>query len=69
MMKASECKCVECGKQAVAFWPIIDTDIPAHPYCRSCLDKAKAEVVAKAFGLPDKVAKKIIKNYKSHETD
>lgn len=26
--KASECKCVECGKQAVAFWPIIDPDIP-----------------------------------------
>lgn len=68
-MKASECKCVECGKQAVAFWPMIDPDIPAHPYCRKCLDKAKAEVVAKALGLPDAVAKKVIKNYKSHETD
>lgn len=65
-MKASECKCVECGKQAVAFWPLIDPDIPAHPYCRKCLDKAKAEVVAKALGLPDAVAKKIIKNYNTN---
>lgn len=35
-MKASECKCVDCGKQAVAFWPVIDPDIPSHPYCREC---------------------------------
>lgn len=41
MMKASECKCCICGKQAVAFWPVIDPDIPEHPYCRECLDKEK----------------------------
>lgn len=62
-MKATECKCVECGKQAVAFWPIIDPDIPANPYCRECLDKAKAEILAKMFNLPDSEIKKIIKTY------
>lgn len=46
-MKASACKCVECGKPAVAFWPVIDPDIPAHPYCRECLDKAKMELIVK----------------------
>jgi hypothetical protein len=35
-MLASECKCCECGQQAVAFWPVIDPDIPSHPYCRKC---------------------------------
>lgn len=36
-IKASDCKCIECGKPAVAFWPCIDMDIPKHPYCRKCL--------------------------------
>lgn len=49
-MKASECKCIECGKQAVAWWPVIDPDIPSHPYCRECLDKAKMELMIKLFG-------------------
>ncbi len=40
-MKASDCKCIVCGKPAVAFWPIIDPDIPEHPYCRKCLDREK----------------------------
>lgn len=44
-MKASECKCCVCGNQAVAFWPCIDPDIPSHPYCRKCLDKAKRELL------------------------
>jgi len=43
-MKASECKCCECGKQAVAFYPVIDPDIPSYPYCRECLDKARLEL-------------------------
>ena len=34
---------------AVAFWPLIDPDIPEHPYCRRCLDKAKIEVLIKIF--------------------
>lgn len=52
-MKASECKCCVCGKQAVAFWPTIDPDIPSHPYCRSCLDKAKLKMLVKIFGEED----------------
>ena len=32
-------------QRAVAFWPCIDPDIPSHPYCRKCLDKAKAELL------------------------
>ena len=44
-MNASECKCCVCGKQAVAFWPVIDPDIPSHPYCRECLDKEKNELL------------------------
>ena len=46
-MKASECKCCKCGKQAVAFWPVWDPDIPAHAYCRECLDKEKRELMIK----------------------
>ena len=46
-MKASECKCCICGKQAVAFWPVIDPDIPSHPYCRECLDSEKTKLIIK----------------------
>ena len=45
VVKASDCKCCVCGKQAVAFWPVIDPDIPSEPYCRKCLDKTKAAVI------------------------
>lgn len=48
-MKATECKCIVCGKQAVAFWPVIDPDIPSNPYCRECLDKEKKESISKAL--------------------
>lgn len=58
-MKASECKCVECGKQAVAFWPIVDPDIPERPYCRECLDKVKMQTIAMMFGVDEKTAKKM----------
>lgn len=47
LIKASDCKCCVCGEQAVAFWPIIDPDIPSDPYCRTCLDKTKAAVIRK----------------------
>lgn len=39
-MEAKDCKCCECGKPAVAFYPCIDPDIPSHPYCPDCLYKA-----------------------------
>lgn len=53
-IKASDCKCCECGEQAVALWPCIDPDIPSHPYCRKCLDKTKAAVLRKIFLNEDK---------------
>lgn len=49
-MKASECKRCECGKQAVAFFPVFEPDIPSYPYCRECLDKAKLELATKIWG-------------------
>lgn len=60
MIEAKDCKCVECGKQAVAFWPLIDPDIPSQPYCRKCLDKNKAEVLIHAFGCSEKDAKAFV---------
>ena len=44
---AKDCQCYVCGRQAVALWPVIDPDIPSHPYCRECLDKAKMELMIK----------------------
>ena len=60
-MKASECKCVECGSQAVAFWPVLDPDIPEQPYCRKCLYKVKAEMLVKLFGWKEKEARAYVK--------
>lgn len=56
-MKASECKCCVCGKQAVAFWPVCDPDIPSHPYCQGCLDKEKKELLKKLIEIDKKVMK------------
>lgn len=42
---AKDCKCSKCGKQAVCFWPIVDIDIPDHPYCRKCVEAAKMRVL------------------------
>ena len=68
-MKASECKCCVCGKPAVAFWPMVDPDIPAHPYCRSCLDKAKAEMLMKLFALDERQAKAFVKTNKTNHNE
>ena len=46
---AKDCKCNVCGAPAVAFWPVIDPDIPSYPYCRKCLDKAKIELMTKLY--------------------
>ncbi len=49
-MQASELQCCVCEvKQAVAFWPCIDPDIPSHPYCRECLDDAQTRVLTKLY--------------------
>lgn len=44
-INAKDCKCVECGIQAVAFWPVFDPDIKSRPYCRECLVKAQNELL------------------------
>lgn len=49
MIYAKDCKCVECGKQAVAFWPVIDPDIPSRPYCRKHCDEVKERVLLELF--------------------
>lgn len=49
LVNASDCKCCVCGKQAEVFWPVIDPDIPANPYCRPCLDKAQQELLIKLY--------------------
>lgn len=54
-MKASERKCCVCGKQAVAFYPCIDPDIPSHPYCQECLDNAKLELAVALWGDNEKM--------------
>lgn len=45
MIYAKDCKCVDCDKQAVAFWPMADPDIPHYPYCRECLDRRKEKLM------------------------
>ena len=57
-IKASDCKCCVCGAQAVAFWPFCDPDIPSYPYCRKCLDKAKAELLRQLLGIDTKYEKR-----------
>jgi hypothetical protein len=49
IVKASDCKCCECGEPAVGFWPCYEPDIPSYPYCRQCLDKAKAKLMMELF--------------------
>ena len=69
-MKASECKCVECGRQAVAFFPVVDPDIPSYPYCRECLDKAKMELALALWGNDEQmltIAKNVIKYGKDNK--
>ena len=52
-MEAKNCKCICCGKQAVAFYPVFDPDIQAYPYCADCLEKAMIDM-AKALWKNDK---------------
>ena len=40
-----QCCKPNCDRQAVAFWPVIDPDIPSKPYCRECLDETKNRVM------------------------
>ena len=51
---AKDCKCIECGKQAVAFYPVVDPDIPSYPYCCKCLDKAKNKLTKAVMDMLNK---------------
>jgi len=46
--------CCKCGKQAVAFFPACDPDIPQYPYCRECLDKVKLDLGRKLLAINEK---------------
>lgn len=48
-IKASDYKCCVCGKQAEVWYPCIDPDIPPHPYCRKCAEKAHYELLFSLF--------------------
>ncbi len=54
MIRATDCKCYECGEQAVALYPCIDPDIPQRPYCRKCLDKLKERIIMEIFKISSK---------------
>lgn len=46
MLKASDYPCVKaCGRQAVAWWPCVDPDIKARPYCQECIDESTREMI------------------------
>lgn len=55
----------------MAFFPIVDPDIPSYPYCRECLDKAKMELAVALWG-DDKemmnIAKGVIEYEKERQT-
>lgn len=70
-MEAKDCKCIECEKQAVAFYPLVDPDIPAHPYCADCLYKAMVSLAEAMWGNDKKMlaaakyhAEKVKEKYK-----
>ncbi|MCP4254997.1 MAG: hypothetical protein GY775_16645 [Candidatus Scalindua sp.] len=43
--KAKDCKCIKCNEQAKMFWPVIDPDIKAEPYCTKCAKEEQAKVM------------------------
>jgi late competence protein required for DNA uptake (superfamily II DNA/RNA helicase) len=59
VIKAKDLKCCDCKtKQAVAFWPCFDPDIPSHPYCRDCLEKRKTDLMIKLYEIDKQHEKK-----------
>ena len=58
IIHAKDFKCVVCGKQAEVFWPCIDPDIPAHPYCRECLGKEQAKLFIELNKIDEKYTNK-----------
>jgi len=70
-MEAKDDRCCICGKQAVAYYPCIDPDIPSYPYCADHLEEAMIDL-AKAIYKNDKKmlviaeyqAKEAVKKYR-----
>lgn len=56
-MYAKDCKCTDCKKPAVAFFPVCDPDIPSYPYCRKCLDDRKFKLLLELKKIDDKYAR------------
>ena len=74
MSKAEDDKCCVCSKQAVAYYPCVDPDIPSYPYCADHLVEAMIDM-AKVVWKDDKGmqsvaiyhAKETIKKYKERK--
>ena len=47
----------------MAFWPVIDPDIPSNSYCRECLDKAKIRLLVELYDKTEREAKFIVEDY------
>lgn len=39
--RASDCKCIKCGKKAYRFFGCADPDCESEPYCKECLNETK----------------------------
>ena len=73
-MEAKDDKRCVCGKQAVAYYPCVDPDIPSYPYCADHLEEAVIDM-AKTVWKDDKGmqavaiyhAKETIKKYKERK--
>ena len=73
-MEAKNTKCCMCDKQAVAFYPCVDPDIPSYPYCADHLYDAMVDM-AKVIWKDDKgmqliaiqQAKKTVEKYRKGE--
>ena len=71
---AKDCKCIECGRKAVCFWPIIDPDIDSYPYCRECVEETKLKTLLQTTKLDQLKETKKLKpicvqcNERSHTT-
>ena len=50
-----------CGKRAYAFWPMIDTDIPSHSYCKKCLREQQMKVIIGVLG--EEKGKRLYREY------
>jgi hypothetical protein len=64
-MEAKDTKCCMCKKQAVAFWPQVDPDIPSYPYCADHLEEAMIETAKLVW--PDDKGMQAIAEFQAKE--